>query len=75
MKIYQIAEGPLPASDVEGYNDNDTGFVVFALVEQPNGCLSEEDIYFANWGLATSLVNHFKEQIIPYHIDMSELYE
>lgn len=75
MKIYQIAEGPLHACDVEGYENSATGYVVFALVESGDGSLVEEDIYFDSWDLAISLVNHFKEQIIPYEISMSDLYD
>lgn len=75
MKIYQIAEGPMPANEVEGYPDDAKTWVVFALVEQPDGSLAEEDIEFNTWGLAMSLVNHFKEQIIPYEISLVDFYE
>jgi hypothetical protein len=75
VKIYQIAEGPLHACDVEGYENSATGYVVFALVEAGDGSLVEEGIHFDTWNLAMSLVNHFKEQIIPYEIILSDIYE
>jgi hypothetical protein len=75
MKIYQIAEGPIQACEVEGHDDNDLNWVVFALVEQPDGSLLEEEVNFSTYANAISLVNHFKEQIIPYSITLDELYD
>ena len=75
MKIYQINEGPIHSSELEDYEDEDV-WVVFALVENPiNKALEEQPLEFANYDLAYSLVDHFKQQIIPYSLDMVDIYD
>ena len=76
MKIYQICEGPIHSSDLEEYDDDANIWVVYALVENTiSKALEEEAIEFDNYKTAYALVDHFKQQIIPYSIDWSMLYD
>lgn len=68
MKIYNIVQGPFQACEVEGYPEDANFFLVVCQVEQDDGSLEEEDVAFPTWSLAIDLVNHFKQQIIPYEI-------
>jgi hypothetical protein len=72
-KVYQIVEGPIHTDDYDDWDEETegAGWVVVALVEDLNGAILEEEILFQTFDDAYELVKWFKNQIIPYPVELS----
>lgn len=68
MKIYDVIQGPFKASDFEGYPSDASFYIVVCKIEDATGALLEEDVAFPSFYHAMSVVDHFKQQIVPYEI-------
>lgn len=74
-KIYGVVSGPYHTSDVEGddnYDEDTDGWFVCCSVEQENGSLEDEEIFFDTFDEAFEVVDWFKASIIPYEIDLDD---
>jgi len=74
-KIYGVVSGPFHTDDVQGvdyYDEDYEGWFVNCIVEQTDGSIDDEEIFFDTFEEALEVVEWFKASIVPYEIDLDD---
>jgi hypothetical protein len=73
VRIYNVIEGPIHSDDyIDWGDDQEEGWVIVALCEDKNGALVEEELVLDSFDDAYVIVKHFKDQIIPFKMEITE---